>query len=76
MPSTIEQTASAGIKRKDKVITMGNRVVVEIREDLHKELRKTAVLNDLKLHVLTNALLEECLSKEENVKSIIKRLKT
>ena len=55
---------------------MSKRVVVEVREDFHKELRKLAVINDLRLHVLTNALLEDCLSDEERVKILLKRLKT
>jgi hypothetical protein len=53
---------------------MGRRVVVEVREDIHKELRKIAVANDLKLHVLANALLEDCLSDEDSVKNLLKRL--
>lgn len=51
------------------------RVVVEVRADLHKELRKIAVLNDLKLYTVTNALLEDCLSDEEHIKALLKRLK-
>ena len=54
---------------------MSRRVVVEINEDLHRELRKIAVINDLKLHVLTNALLKDCLSDTEHVKILLKRLK-
>jgi hypothetical protein len=55
---------------------MSRRVVVEVRADLHKELRKIAVINDLKLHSLTNALLQECLSDQDQIKAVIKRLKT
>jgi hypothetical protein len=36
-------------------------VVVEVREDLHRELRKQAILNDVKLYQLTNAVVEEVL---------------
>ncbi len=54
---------------------MSRRVVVEVREDLHKELRKIAVINDLKLHAVTNALLEDCLKDEERVRTVLKRLK-
>ncbi|MCW3998755.1 MAG: hypothetical protein NWE93_00765 [Candidatus Bathyarchaeota archaeon] len=54
---------------------MSRRVVVEVREDLHRELRKLAVLNDLKLYVVTNALLEDILCDEENIKRCLKRLK-
>ncbi len=55
---------------------MSRRVVVEIRAELHKELRKVAVLNDLKLHVLVNALIEDYLSDEEQLKALLKRLKS
>lgn len=54
---------------------MNKRVVVEVREDLHRELRKLAVLNDLKIYVLANAILEECLSDEAGVKQLLKKLK-
>ena len=50
-------------------------VVVEVREDLHRELRKQAILNDVKLYQLTNAVVEEVLRDEERVKVLIKRLK-
>jgi hypothetical protein len=53
---------------------MSKRVVVEVNADLHKELRKIAVINDLRLHVLVNAFLEEYLSDEERVKTLLKRL--
>lgn len=51
------------------------RVVVEVQEDLHRELRKLALLNDLKLYILANAILEDCLRDEEHTKQLIKRLK-
>ncbi len=54
---------------------MSKRVVVEVRLDLHKELRKLAVLNDLKIYMLVNAILEDCLADEERVKDLLKRLK-
>lgn len=54
---------------------MSKRVVVEVRGDLHKELRKVAVLNDLKVYVVTNAILEEYLSSEELVRGLLRRLK-
>jgi hypothetical protein len=54
---------------------MSRRVVVEIQPDLHKELRKLAVLNDLKIYVLSNAILEDYLSDEARVKALLKRLK-
>jgi hypothetical protein len=54
---------------------VNKRVVVEVREDLHHELRKIAVLNDLKIYVLANAIFEECLSDEVRVKQLLKKLK-
>ena len=51
------------------------RIVVEIREDLHQEIRKLALLNNLKIYVFTNAIIEEALKDEERVKALIKRLK-
>jgi hypothetical protein len=54
---------------------MSTRVVVEIRQDLHKELRKIAVLNDLKIYELVNAVLEELLNDEERLKLLLKTQK-
>ncbi|MCW4029499.1 MAG: hypothetical protein NWE92_07620 [Candidatus Bathyarchaeota archaeon] len=54
---------------------MSRRVVVEVRADLHKELRKLAVLNDLKIYVLVNALLEDAVGDEERLRGLLKRLK-
>jgi hypothetical protein len=54
---------------------MSKRVVVEVREDLHKELRKLAVLNDLKIYELVNAIFEDCLSDEERLKLLLKNKK-
>jgi hypothetical protein len=51
------------------------RVVVEVNCDLHRELRKLALLNDLKIYELTNALIEEYLKDEERVNVLVKRLK-
>jgi hypothetical protein len=45
------------------------------REGLHRELRKWALLNDLKIYELTNALLADCLKDEAHVKMLIKRVK-
>lgn len=50
-------------------------MVVEIREDLHREIRKQAILSDVKIYELTNAIVEEVLRDEERVKALIKRLK-
>ena len=54
---------------------MNKRVVIEVTENLHHELRKLVVLNDLKVYVLVNAILEECLSDEVRVKQLLKKLK-
>ena len=51
------------------------RTVVEVRADLHQRLRKLALLNDLRIYVLANAIIEETLSDEERINALIKRLK-
>jgi len=51
------------------------RTVVEVREDLHREIRKLALLNNLRIYELTNAILEEALKEHEKMKAIIKRLR-
>jgi hypothetical protein len=51
------------------------RTVVEVRWDLHRELRKLALLNDLRIYVLVNGVLEEFLGDEERVKALIRRLR-
>jgi len=50
-------------------------VVVEIHEELHQELRRIAIMNDLKLYMLVNGVVEETLNDEERLKTVIKRLK-
>lgn len=51
------------------------RTVVEVRDDLHREIRKLALLNDLRIYELTNAIIEEAIKDKEKVKTLIKRLK-
>jgi hypothetical protein len=51
------------------------RTVVEVRESFHKEIRKLALLNDLRIYQLVNAVIEEFLKDEEKVKTLIRRLK-
>ena len=51
------------------------RTVIEIRTDLHQKIRKLALLNDLRIYVLANAIIEEALGDEEKIKALIKRLK-
>jgi hypothetical protein len=54
---------------------IAKRTVIEVREDLHKEIRKTALLNDLRIYELTNAIIEETLKDQEKIKTLIKKLK-
>lgn len=51
------------------------RTVVEVRCDLHREIRKLAILNDLRIYVLTSAIIEEFLKDQKRVKALVKRLK-
>ena len=51
------------------------RTVTEIRADLHQQIRKLALLNDLKIYVVANAIIEETLSDQEKIKALIKGLK-
>lgn len=51
------------------------RTVVEILDELHREIRKLALLNDLRIHEVANAIIEEFLKDEERVKVLIRRLK-
>ncbi len=51
------------------------RTVLEIRDDLHREVKKLALLNDIKIHELTNAIIEQSLRDQEQIRTLIKRLK-
>jgi len=51
------------------------RTVVEVRDDLHREIRKLALLNDLRIYKLANAIIEDFLRDQERVKALIKKLK-
>ena len=51
------------------------RAVLEVREDLHREIRKLALLNDLRIYELTSAMLKEFLDDQEQVKATIRKLK-
>ncbi len=51
------------------------RTVVEVRADLHRELRKLALLNDLRIYELANGIIEEFLKDEDRAKALIRRLK-
>ena len=50
-------------------------MVVEVRDDLHREIRKLALLNDLRIYEGANVIIEEFLKDEERVKVLIRRLK-
>ena len=50
------------------------RVVVEVNEDLHNEIRKLALLNNLKIYELTNAIIEDWLKDQDRAKTLLKRL--
>jgi hypothetical protein len=49
-------------------------VIVEVTVPIHRELRKLAMLNDLRIYEVTNAILEEYLKDEERVEALVKRL--
>ena len=51
------------------------RTVIEIHADLHQQIRKLAILNDLKIYVLANAIIKDVLSDQEKTTALIKRLK-
>ena len=51
------------------------RTVVEVPDELQREVRKLALLNDLRIYELTNAIIEDFLRDQERVKALIKRLK-
>jgi len=51
------------------------RTVIEIRADLHQQIRKLALLNDLRIYVLANAIIEETLKDQERINALIKKLK-
>jgi hypothetical protein len=51
------------------------RTMVEVLEGLHRKVRKSALLNDLKIYVLVNGIVEEFVGDEGRVRGLIKRLK-
>ena len=50
-------------------------MVVEGCDELHRAIRKLALLNDLRIYEVVNAVIEEFLKDEERVKVLIRRLK-
>jgi hypothetical protein len=51
------------------------RTVVEVRDDLHREIRKLALLNELRIYELVNAMLEEYLKDPEKITALIRKLR-
>jgi hypothetical protein len=51
------------------------RTVIEVRADLHKQIRKLALLNDLRIYALANAIIEETLKDPEKTNALLKTLK-
>ena len=51
------------------------RTVVEVHEGLHREIRKLALLNDLRIYELTNAIIGEFLRDQDGVKNLLRKLK-
>lgn len=51
------------------------RAVIEVREEVHSRVRKLALLNDLRIYELANALIEDCLKDEARVSALVKQLK-
>lgn len=51
------------------------RTVIEISAELHQQIRKLAILNDLRIYVLANAIIEETVKDQERINALIKRLK-
>jgi hypothetical protein len=73
---TVRPTASAGIRlRGSSSVDKHRRTVIEVRADLHKQIRKLALLNDLRIYAVANALIEETLRDQERVNALLKKLK-
>lgn len=51
------------------------RTVVEVRDDLHREIKKLALLNDLRIYELTNAIIEDAVKDQENMRVLIKKMR-
>ena len=46
------------------------RTVVEVCDYLHREIRRLALLNDLRIYELTNGIIEDFLKDQEQVKAM------
>lgn len=42
---------------------------------MHQELRKIAIINELKLYLLVNGVIEETLNDPEKLKAVLRKLK-
>jgi len=49
----------------------GKRTVVEIRDELHREIRKSALLNDLRIYQVANGIIEEFLKDREKARVLL-----
>jgi len=47
------------------------RTVVDIRDELHREIRKLALLNDLRIYQVANAIIEEFLKDREKARVLL-----
>jgi hypothetical protein len=56
-------------------VDRGRRTVVEVRDDLHREIKKLALLNDLRIYELTNAIIEDAVKDQENMRVLIKKIR-
>jgi len=51
------------------------RTVVEIHDDLHGRLKRLALLNDLRIHEVTNAAITDFLQDPVRIKATVQRLR-
>jgi hypothetical protein len=56
-------------------VPKNKRVVIEVSEQVHGELRRLAAFNDLRLYLVADAVLRDVLQDEEHVKAVVRRLK-
>lgn len=49
----------------------GKRTVVEIRDELHREIRKSALLNDLRIYQVADGIIEEFLKDREKASVLL-----
>ena len=51
------------------------RTVVEIRDELHGQIKRLALLNDLRIHEVANAAIANFLHDEQKIKATIMELR-